>query len=1382
MLNYEGLRTLYKNADTIPSDYFITAEWNMNKYTDIAKYGVYRGASRKVPSTYSPTDSGILSGKNYLIYTDETKKLSPDQEYFSELASVFKPNRPDPGIVLLQKFGNMTFIKNVSNLKASRLNPEKPRYYPQSENRPYDYFNSAKILDYGQTDDLDPSDDFAIFQKEKYGISDPRTGNIQNVNPFVVYSKSFPCNKIRIKVQNHLSIPTLFFIDVLIDDTWETVYSRETDNEEDFADGILDIYYDSGVWGTEVKRVDDISKLNNLISEEFVLLKGIRFRVARMSLVKSPSEFVYPPIYSSASLELIEISPRLEIDMTSYTESFSVNSTIGDQTSFGLPVGSVVTSAGDITLYNEEQQFLFANTLNELKMLNQDVKFSVYQKVEPEDVEDILYIPIKILYSDSWTVNEDLSVSVSLEDSFKFLRETKAVDLLFSSGVPFSVAVLILLDNVGISGYEFKKSSNLPSFDKEDTIIKSFFCSKEQSVLEVLQQIAVATQCAMYYDAVGKLNILTKERLTENVSIKESTTASPNGRTDFWMVADETYDSSDEEAPYLTGYKANIISLDEQKINPLTDGEVLYHHFAPKKAPLLDELGKNKKKLYEELVLDQFPMNALAFSNFSYATTILWQPSQDNTSVLGAANLVRKLTNLRLKNVFTQEYLGTDEEEAIKNMYLSTNNDITFPDDDAKRQAKESLIIYLDQNEGFTFTNFEGKVLIDKEYIEYRGILFYVASTNQSSKGYRIIFNREEFEQLKTSLFKGDSLSFKGLVVSPKFNLVRKEEDKYVYKVINDGRGKFSTDVEEHFPSIEGSGGIDKNKTFKLTLGEDFNYSKSKTPGKLDTTMKFNFLEERGKKYKSLKNALGSLPAESFSTYLGFLKLSGPTAPASDTEVLDQLILSGSAITGEKKEEIYQKINSINKQTDSNVPGNFDDYVLFDGERNIYGQKITLPFAPNSVTTRMRLYSPRKKFENYGYLGATNSSIAGIAFGLNEYNEGYYLEVETAGSGKNFTDDAGKNAWKNNLRFYKIYLNGKSNGRPVYEPKILLEGSVEAYAVFDMAVEVTPNDQIKLDPVFDLDIDIEVYNKSTKYIIKYGDTVIGEHTEPEGEIINKNSRNIAMFVRNDSQAIFEYIGAAARPDVAVKQKRKYFASDVALDSRLERGVIPVNKQFLFKEGDIQFYFNDFARLVREVRDYDIRFTSPAYISALLDVSKINPKYFIKSYNPTSFGAKLTIVNSSFGAVRLGDDTNTPLYIVGVALSEINSGNVSMKNLNEITDDDKKRETKRYKNIAIYGAQSFSLDSNFIQSIYQARGLLRWISQYCSRQRLKFSLQIYPNPLLELGDKVRLFDKTRGYYIGNENYGDKTFTISSISHAISSNGPNMTIELIEVGEE
>lgn len=62
------------------------------------------------------------------------------------------------------------------------------------------------------------------------------------------------------------------------------------------------------------------------------------------------------------------------------------------------------------------------------------------------------------------------------------------------------------------------------------------------------------------------------------------------------------------------------------------------------------------------------------------------------------------------------------------------------------------------------------------------------------------------------------------------------------------------------------------------------------------------------------------------------------------------------------------------------------------------------------------------------------------------------------------------------------------------------------------------------------------------------------------------------------------------------------------------------------------------------------------------------------------------------------------------------------------------------------------------------------------------MEVFNNPLLELGDKVKIYDKSRGYYEGNDNFGAKTFVISAISRSVGPTGPSMNITVTEVGED
>lgn len=1339
MLNYSTLRDLYKQADSIPSTHQVIAEWNMNKYQQLEYYGIYKNPTlANAQPTFSSTGANLLTGDNYFIYGDGTKKLDPSSKFFSSLTSIFLPNRPDPGIILLQYYLGNVITLNSTYLRPENINFDLPRYYPFSYNRKYDYFNSAKVMDISTND---------------RGVRSPN-GSILCANPYVTYKEVFPANKITIKVQNYYTVPNKFIVQYLRDDgQWTTAYESANNASALFSSGILNLYFNNGTWSTVISRVTDLSEVSAASPTQLVKMKGLRLLVFTMSLNN---------LIGKPGLEIIELSPRLEADVTSYTESFSFNSSIGDSTSIGLPVGSIVSSTGNISLSNEDNKFLFSSDLNDLNMLNPDTKFTFYQIVN-DGTEDVT-IPLKIMYSNEWNVTQDYSVNITLEDKFKFLREAPAADILLisSGGTKLSSIILSLLDNAGITGLKLVSSSTGLNKTGEDVKIRTFFCKKEQTVAEVLEQLAIATQCSMFFDHNDQLNIFTKERLTEKVAQSQST-SSTSGGTDMWMIFDEDYTNiagtgNALEYSDISSYNANVISYNEIKLNPVTDGDIIYHTYGPRKVP-----GVN---LIPEKVLTPFvndlPAAALAFSNYTYATKILWTVGNDNSSVLGCANLNIDLLDQRLSETFTSQYTALNEEEAIRLIYSTTNLPGTtyFPNDTAKLNAKKSLIIFVDRNEGLTIPDYEGYVLINREYIKYRGKLFYFGKTGSSGQ-IKILFSDEELQQEIRFLSKGDSLGMLGLVVDISLEVVNQSNGQYTYKVVGDGRAKFDSNVESHKALAENSDGIDSSKTISLTLGGNT----PNRPGRITATTKFNYMDQT--KYRSIQEQLGNIGYNQLSTYLGFLKVSGPTSPQEDISILNDLDKKGPT------SDIIALLNTMNAATDLEVPGDtFDDYVYMGGEKDIHIQYIDLPFEPNSISTRMRLFSTAKKRSNNQYIMSTNSSIAGIGFGLNLQGEGYFVEVESVGAGKDFVS---RRAARHNLRMYKVKKN--SDGK--YEPTLLFTAPVGAYTVSNTEVQVTKNINTA-DPVFEIEIRIRRTAEGIRYFVYYGDKYVNSFTEQDTSFSTRITNNrIFLFVRNDSQAIYEWIAASARP--INSPERLNFKSADYLDQSIKSGIIPVSAQFLFQEGNIQYYFNDFAKLVRQVKEYDIRFDSPSYSSRLIDISKVNPEYLIKDFDYTAFGAKVVVANTSSGPILLGEESNLPLYIVGIGVEELSTGNISMKNYYDLIDEDRKKVTVRERNISIYGAQTFTFDNIYIQTMAQAKNMMRWITRYCSRQRLKMSLEIFPNPILQLGDKIRIYDKSRGYTQENDNFKDRVFVVSSVSHNISAEGPSMSIEIVEVGQ-
>jgi hypothetical protein len=279
----------------------------------------------------------------------------------------------------------------------------------------------------------------------------------------------------------------------------------------------------------------------------------------------------------------------------------------------------------------------------------------------------------------------------------------------------------------------------------------------------------------------------------------------------------------------------------------------------------------------------------------------------------------------------------------------------------------------------------------------------------------------------------------------------------------------------------------------------------------------------------------------------------------------------------------------------------------------------------------------------------------------------------------------------------------------------------------------------------------------------------------------KTNKNVFMFVRNDSEALYENILAAAKTANSGASD-DIFSQDIDLVRPVSSGKIPSYTHNIFKNKKYKIYFNDFAKIVRQVRRYTPRYSSPVLKSKLIDISRVNPQYMILRERYTPFGADIVVVNTSNTAISLSEESNLPLYIYGPQIEQTSEGDANVLDLYNKIDDDGKRITDFAFNRSLYGVKSFNINSKYIQSLSQANRLLGWIVKNCSRERMKISLEIFSNPLLELGDKIRIFSDERGYRKSNQKFGNKVFVISEIVRSVGSNGPSMNITLLEIGEK
>lgn len=283
---------------------------------------------------------------------------------------------------------------------------------------------------------------------------------------------------------------------------------------------------------------------------EIDFIKGVRIVVDTMNK-------------PSCTFDLIEISPRIMADITSKTIGFSVNKVLSDLGTGSLPTGGLLASTGSLELFDEDGSFnennLFDYDTNSgsivAEFMSIQTKFVFFDIVKNIGNYDY-YIPIKTLYSERIPQTSDSRgvLSFELRDLFFLLESKKSPELLLTN-VSLSYAVVTLLDSIGFSNYTFKRVLN-----DDELIIPYFFVGPDQNVAETLQQLAISSQSAMFFDEYNNFVVMSKNYLLP------SATERP---TDLVLYGQEEFDGTGTALP-------NMINLSSQNKTVLNNGEINY--------------------------------------------------------------------------------------------------------------------------------------------------------------------------------------------------------------------------------------------------------------------------------------------------------------------------------------------------------------------------------------------------------------------------------------------------------------------------------------------------------------------------------------------------------------------------------------------------------------------------------------------------------------------------------------------------------------------------------------------------------------------------------------------------------------------------------------
>lgn len=613
--NIVPLTTHLNTSNSVEVEAAIYSEINMNYAENISIIGNYRNRPAEQETIIGTFGTDETNKAAYEGYTDsdiaidagyDTSENVPaafssidvKKKLLFSLEDCFQRFRPRSGINKAVSYGN-SLGHYAHNTSTSMM--QRPRYYIADKDDSFKYWTSFRTEQSGTTSTT-----------VERGISNKAVSQdgrlqyyIDDAAPFIVYKNQIPVNRIIVKMQTHVgdatignvfngnssdsdplydaensivnrTVPINWKIQYLENNVWQTAKTfTNADNSLSpliGRDGYLELHYTPAGWEVGSETLDEdttfFTDFNNKTSEQFKYIRGLRIVVDTMSKLDVP-------------FELIELSPRLAIDMTDITKDYTINKVASDLGVSGLPVGQLLASTGSITIADFDQVF---NTNNLDSVIapyvkrNMQIKFYEIIKNVPVTVGETttptaFYVPIKTMYAESFPEikNDSRTATIRLRDLYFYFESLTAPQTLFAD-VSFSYAIAMLLDSIGFSNYIYKKSPN----DK-DLIIPYFYIGPNTTVAEVLQQLAISSQTAMFFDENNNFVLMSKSymlaELGDRLGIENA-----EDEISLQLVGskDSTRSGRARNVTSQNANLANIIEVSSKDNDIFNDGKIIY--------------------------------------------------------------------------------------------------------------------------------------------------------------------------------------------------------------------------------------------------------------------------------------------------------------------------------------------------------------------------------------------------------------------------------------------------------------------------------------------------------------------------------------------------------------------------------------------------------------------------------------------------------------------------------------------------------------------------------------------------------------------------------------------------------------------------------------
>lgn len=1270
------------------------------------------------------------------------------------------------------------------------------------------------------------------------GVATQRSGlfnYIDDAAPFVVYKNTIPTNRIVVKMQTNVgsialgdlknsfqgipdplfgitnqTTPTKWKIQYLLDNSWVDAIAFDENSRRDSgsqiigSNGYVEIFYGLDIpelFRDRFKFISELSSISLLpqvaqdgdafivksgptdLGEFYVWLNGgfssftpnykwQLYDEDSMSYNSLVSSLVSPDFYTvvgsdrvyreiqyirgirvvvesmnkqDCSFDLIEISPRITADISSITSAFNISKTASDLGVSGMPVGQLLASVGSLEIFDSEQAFNPRNKDSIVKdFFNQNIQIKIFEVIK--NVEGIDYfVPIKTMYADGFPEfsSTDRRVTIPLRDLLFYFESIAAPELMIPK-VSLSYAIALLLDYAGFTNYEFYRTNG-----ESDPVIPFFFVDSNLTLAEVLQQLAVSTQTAMFFDEYNNFVTMSREYIMPSLEQRD---------TDIVLYGSNDFEDTGvvKNSPTKTAL-ANIIEVSQQEKNIFNDGKINFN---------IRYIRKSIGSIKQAYLLEKE-------RRWVYEAALLWEVSASENSK-SANGEVETSEAYALSAIPLNSNLSSDLPEVVNHQVI--NNIIDLGE----------AVYWLGRYNGFFYANGE---IIKFDAVEFSITAFGTLwiTSNQEYQEYfsKIPFNGKMYPTGRVRIYSEPNLE----IVNGATRLANGPVAKH-------GRAQFGTKITEHFAGLnpywkDNSSVRGYSMDSRFLFGpSDFSLtvSPAEIAGEFESGILSTNKAQRSLRTDVIKNFLSS------SYYTEVPSTSG----ASEMVQASALTFEGPAFTTEES-----PINFISYVT-KKISDEENKYHHFGTRMRVVGKieaDINAWQSPAGMTTVYNIASSDPED-----VARIDGAGGGIGVLVNpKTNAGYYFEI-LAMNNSNLENYSGFNIDVHDTFFYKVDKFNTSEGLAA---PVKLWSGLSNILVDDGAF--TGQERVfasAIQTVYDLAVEYENIGSIRRFYLYLNGTQIATVDDPNPSPEDEHD-NVAMFVRGSSRCMFENIyalrnnyskntstaiepvvsNAFASNKININQSFNKYAISGLIQSTYLSGVSPSDAP------EYNIYYEEFGTIMREAAYFNIKYDKayPAlYAKISPTISKLRG-YTVSGFFAGAYGAEFLVFNATDSPIVLDEKSGNYLRIQGVTFTQNSTSELTVDQyFNNKASTSKaiglpntvsslSRVRQDYQDITnsrmTYGKKEFELTADYIQDYDSANSLMGWLIDKMMKPRLSVGVKIFANPLIQLGDIVKIDHSQNGIDLTGSQ--DKRFVVYNIEYDRSVNGPSMTLYLSEV---